>query len=418
MQAGVTTGFGVVSDSTANDTLDWVYLFSTDLAARYSNYTVKHYLWSDASQTFSAPSTIQTGTSGARYATFTASSSTLTLADADVGNFTTDLDVCCHVALDDWTPAANNCLVAHFGGSPNRSFRFYIPANGKPILEWSNDGTTLVSGQATVAPTVSDGSGTWLRATLDVDNGAGGYDLKFYTSSDGATWTQLGTTVTGVGTTSVYNANAVWELGGRGSTTEVMSGKFYEVNIRDGIDGPMIAPALPDLWQGSATTRPTLSGAPVLSVVNGSNPGSGLSYLGDATRLPKLLSNYGQAVTFISVGHNEGYSTGKTEIDLYSTMVTNVKANLYLSAPVLMSQNPRISPAASISEHALRASQVMNMAAKTGVPYIDIYGAYVGSGIDLTTLINNSDGIHPIQPLGSQFWANVVMGEFDRSVVV
>lgn len=151
-----------------------------------------------------------------------------------------DIDIRVKAALDDWTPATANDLASKWGTAGQRSWSFYVDTTGNLVLTWSTDGTAATTATSTAAPTVTDGAALWVRATLDVDNGASGYDAKFYTSSDGETWTQLGSTVTGGATTSIFDGTQTLYAGSDGAT-RYMSGDFYFASVRSGIDGTVVA---------------------------------------------------------------------------------------------------------------------------------------------------------------------------------
>jgi hypothetical protein len=81
----------------------------------------------------------------------------------------------------------------------------------------------------------------WVRATLDVDNGAAGRDIKFYTSTDGVTWTQLGATVTQAGTTSLFVGTAEVNVGSyNNGASERMAGRVFSAEVRNGIAGTVV----------------------------------------------------------------------------------------------------------------------------------------------------------------------------------
>jgi hypothetical protein len=119
---------------------------------------------------------------------------------------------------------------------------------GTLAYQWSADGSTAVATKnSSVAPTVSDGAIMWVRVTHDVDNGSGSNDVKFYTSTDDTndpdqvTWTQLGTTQSTAGTTSIANtANGIllgaWNAGANGN----LAGKIYRAAVYEGINGTKI----------------------------------------------------------------------------------------------------------------------------------------------------------------------------------
>src|SRR5690606_34393668 len=109
-------------------------------------------------------------------------------------------------------------------------------------LYWFPDGNNSsviqVNSTANLSSVVSpvDGQPLTLRATLDVDNGDGGYEVAFYVNG-----AQLGDVVVGDSTTSLIASTKGVTLGGRASGTAAMSGKVYNFTMRDGIDGAIIA---------------------------------------------------------------------------------------------------------------------------------------------------------------------------------
>lgn len=158
--------------------------------------------------------------------------------DAAALDITGDIDLRVKVAMDDWTPAAIQYLLAKYGAAGQRSYGLSLGTNGRLTIVWSAGGTTVLAAESTVAPTIADGATLWVRATLDVDNGASGNTATFFTSDDGSTWTQLGTAVTTAGTTSIFNSTSVLEVGSVvGGTSNAARGKFFRAQVRNGIDG-------------------------------------------------------------------------------------------------------------------------------------------------------------------------------------
>lgn len=174
-------------------------------------------------------------------------------ADLDI---TSDIDLRAAVALDDWTPASPMTLIGKWvQTSDDRQYLVRILSAGTIDLNWSTDGTsgTALNEQSTTAPTVTDGDLLLVRATLDVDNGSGGYDVKFYTKAapvgvvnddllDDTGWTQLGTTVTGGSTTSIGALAGDLEVGTfNGGANGPMAGQVYAGAVLDGIGGTTAA---------------------------------------------------------------------------------------------------------------------------------------------------------------------------------
>lgn len=409
-------GVQVLGDSTGDETTEWVYNTAQYLAAQYPAYTVKYRLWDDTSQDYLAPVVLQTGPQGEMYASFPAKS--LSIAAAQVTHIGGDIDLRADVALDDWTPASNQTIMARYGSAGNRAWRWYVGSTGAMTFEWSTDGTALIAKSST-NPGFVDGSRNWVRVTLDVDNGASGNDVKFYTSSDGATWNQLGSTITTGSTTSIFNPSSqAWEMGARGTNGERMSGKVYEVGIRNGLNGPTCNPRFPDAWTRPDDTSATFTGSPTLYIVNASKSGAGISYLNDSTRLPLMCPDYSQVACFLNSSHNEAWTTGPALNSLWSAWITAVKARLPFAALVAMTQNPRYSPASNIREMNIRHGQIAAIARQNGIGVIDTFKAFVadprGSALIAT------DGIHPTHNVGDNqgalLWASVVQAAIAASI--
>ena len=166
------------------------------------------------------------------------SGNTATSPDAAALDITGDIDIRAKIAMDDWTPSASNALIAKYGTAGQRS---YYLALGSPTgllqLNWSADGTNVITKNSTVAPTITDGSTLWVRVTLDVDNGASGNTVTFYTSTDGTTWTQLGDAVVTAGTTSIHSGTSILEIGTWGAGNAIARGKFFRAQVLNGING-------------------------------------------------------------------------------------------------------------------------------------------------------------------------------------
>ena len=164
------------------------------------------------------------------------SSNNASSPDSAALDITGDIDIKVYVACADWTPAIEQYFVAKFGAAGQRSLLFSLRPDGTLRLYTYADGTNDVTGTSSVATGIADGATKWVRATLDVDNGASQRVYKFYTSDDGSTWTQLGSTQTVAGTTSIFNSTAALVTGGLGSTGGFTSGTFFRTIIQSGFD--------------------------------------------------------------------------------------------------------------------------------------------------------------------------------------
>lgn len=168
-----------------------------------------------------------------------------------------DIDIRVLAAADDWTPAGVQTLLGKFTTAGNqRSYALVLNAAGTLSLVWSSDGAvgTVLTKTSTAAPVIANGTALWVRATLDINNGAAGNDVRFYTAPaeddpiDGLVWTQLGATVTTAGATSIYDGTAVLELGSQDAGTSAqLAGKIYKAEVYAGIGGTLVAAPIPAL---------------------------------------------------------------------------------------------------------------------------------------------------------------------------
>ena len=420
LAAGVSTGFGVLGDSTGNASTEWVALFGAHLAAMYPTYTVNHWTFNTSTQSFDPPTVIQTGAEGERWAVFS-SGDALSFPDSAITSPTGDLEIIVRVALNDWTPVAEQVLVSKFGGGGQRTFRFYVDSlnGGRPSFQWSADGTTLISANCPAGQgwsTPADGSALWLRVTLDVDNGASGNTVTYCTATIYGAWTQVGQVIT-AGTTSLFDSTTALQVGvrgGVGAEGATMSGKVGHVEIRNGLAGELVAPVLPELWQQTLASTVTLTGAPVLSIVNGSGSGYAITDLNETTRVKKLTPDFGQAVTIVSCSHNDYYCSGAAYLTDFTTLKSRVDVRLPLSTLAVTTQNPRTSPAAYVTIHARRASEQVGWARRNNAGIIDAHAAFATSTTPIADLVQPSDGVHPTDA-GSVLWAAVMARSFGAS---
>ncbi|MCX4778177.1 hypothetical protein [Streptomyces sp. NBC_01264] len=183
-----------------------------------------------------------------------------TTPDTAALDITGDLDV-----RADLTPSVWACRTGVFGWSVfgkynsttnQRSWLMAIRDDGVIEFRWSADGTAFSFALSTLPLPFGPGERGAVRATLDVNNGIGGYTVAFYTAPTLAgSWTQLGTsTVTTGGTTSIFNSTSGVEVGDIASNTYApVSRQYHGVEIRSGIGGSVVAD--PDFSaQASGTT--------------------------------------------------------------------------------------------------------------------------------------------------------------------
>lgn len=181
--------------------------------------------------------------------------SNLTTPDAAALDITGDIDVRVDIHPATWrAPGIGYLLMSKaLTTGDQRSWYLGLSEDGTVLFGWSSAGTsaTWITRESTSAIAADTGR-LALRATLDVNNGAAGHTVTFYTADniDGA-WTQLGSPVVTAGTTSIFSSTAVVEIGSGNSSNVIFidqyrfQGRVYAAEIRDGIGGTVVAD--PDL---------------------------------------------------------------------------------------------------------------------------------------------------------------------------
>lgn len=166
--------------------------------------------------------------------------------DAASLDITGDLDLRVEAARSDgWDPPSRQSLVSKFvTGTNQRSYRLAITDAGRLQLVWSTTGLAggVASASSTVAITAPSSGRLAVRATIDVDDGASGRIVRFYTAPTIAgPWTPLGDPVTGV-STSIFAGTATLEVGSiSAGTGERWTGSIVAVQVRNGIGGTAVA---------------------------------------------------------------------------------------------------------------------------------------------------------------------------------
>lgn len=164
-----------------------------------------------------------------------------TTPDAAALDITGDIDIRIEATLDNWQTDEPTALAGKYGSSGQQSWLLYVTRDGRPILQWTADGSTVNIASSEDAP-VAIGGHLAVRCTVDVNNGAGGHVVTFYSSdSISGPWTSLGG-LTGSGTTSFFASTAALEVGDVTSVTiNAPSGGIHALQLRSGIDGTIVA---------------------------------------------------------------------------------------------------------------------------------------------------------------------------------
>ncbi|MFE3855310.1 hypothetical protein ACFXPN_29780, partial [Streptomyces griseorubiginosus] len=174
-----------------------------------------------------------------------ATTSYLSTPSSAAYNITGDLDVRAEIAPESWHEPNMNIASRYDAGTNNRGWLLHNTAAGVPELIWSTDGTATTNAVATAYMPAHAGQRRALRATLDVANALGVWEVRFYTAltanAPEAEWQLLGDPVFGSGSTSVFNPAKPVEFGARSTSVQVgVEGRLYRLQLRGAIGGTVL----------------------------------------------------------------------------------------------------------------------------------------------------------------------------------
>jgi len=232
--------YGTLSGFTGLDVGNLIVSGTTLSLSGYSDVSIAGDFTLQNGATFTAPSgtfyiagdlITQSGTSSLRLPGVRGENAST--PDSAAVSIAGDIDIRVYAALDKWALGAAQGLLAKFDatGSNQRSYQIQIDASGFMFFEASANGsTTGYSATSTAAVTGYDGTPVWTRTTRNATTG----DVKFYTSTDGSSWTQLGTTVTATAG-AMFDGTAVLVVGEKNNSISPASGSFYRAQVRSNI---------------------------------------------------------------------------------------------------------------------------------------------------------------------------------------
>jgi hypothetical protein len=169
-------------------------------------------------------------------------------------NITSDLEVRVEFSADAISASASDivALAGRWGASGSFSWILTLIA-GIPRLYWSSDGTATGQHTATAyaALPAFAGQRLALKVTFDVNDGAGGIELRFWWAKSvddpDDNWHLLADPIasTALGTQTVFNPASqqltVGDAPAFSSTVDPFAGRVYRMQLRDGIGGTVLA---------------------------------------------------------------------------------------------------------------------------------------------------------------------------------
>lgn len=282
------------------------------------------------------------------------------------GNF----DAHCLVAMPSWSSLTACAFLSRYVTTNGRSYEFGMDTTGHLVLQWTPDTDAhILAAVSTVATGFAAYSAGWIRAALTVNNGSAQNEVRFYTSTDGVTWTQLGTTVTQAGTTSIAAGSDALSIGSRGSSASLFAGSYYRAKIYNGI----------------AATNATPSGTGTLAF-----DANFTQVPNNATSFTESSAN-GATVTVNSTGSKPAQVVGKQSVLFDGSAYYLKTAAFTLNQPetvVLMGkQNTWV---ANTSLFDGNSADTMAMATKVASPQVQIYAGSLSSSLTTWSIGANS----------------------------
>ncbi|CAB4172040.1 hypothetical protein UFOVP1007_15 [uncultured Caudovirales phage] len=149
-------------------------------------------------------------------------------------DITGNIEFVVQLAAASWASGVVQVLMGK--NAPNtpagESYVFYLTALGKPTMTIS-DGATESNPVSTLAVPFANFSTGWIKANWNVAGTA-----KFYTSTDGVNWTQLGTDVSATARSPQSKA-VILEIGSRTAGVAPFTGIIYRAQLYNGINGTL-----------------------------------------------------------------------------------------------------------------------------------------------------------------------------------
>lgn len=246
--------------------------------------------------------------------------------DSVAASITGDLDIRILAAMQVWASGSTYTLLSKRQTTGQASYRVGVNNGGGLFLEFSQNGTTLVSINSTNVVPFANGAAGWLRATRVSSSGA--VDLQY--STDNVTFTSLigGTGATG----ALFDSSSIVEIGSTlGGGTQNVNAKVFRAQIRNGISGPVVvdfnatdAAAGAGSWVSSATGE-TWS----VSSSGAGNTARIVDAFTDAS-LERLYGEPGATYKAVNANLTTGWSTAGTQTIAQTAIARDGSASAYL----------------------------------------------------------------------------------------
>lgn len=421
----------MLGDSTGNAVNEWFRIAFGNLAAAHPKFRAEYYGWDDPTlEPWSTPTSgaynpvdvVQTGVAGAVEQNTV--HDTFTRTAADLYGSTPEIGAAWGgnvIAQGDWsldgskavaTADTSRTIVASSGGS-------------------TGDQRVVASG-VTLTTSTSAANRSFYVVLKYID-GNNYILIEFRTASaTGATTLWIISRVAGVARNVVSQANIL--TANQASVTFSIECRITGLTVAAYLNGATTPSASGDLTQAEADGLATATSAGLRSenqtgmsvsgfdlyVTNNIPAATVKAYngsLGGTTwaqyQIPRMARLLPEApdVVFMSSSHNHGAMSTTNYLAEVKATIDAVRALWPDVGFVLVSQNPRYSPAAFRVEHGNRMVALRKYAKSRGYGYVGVYERFLTSAADEGRSKVQADGIHPTTgtgDTGSGLWATVV----------
>lgn len=177
-------------------------------------------------------------------------------ADSAAWSVTGDIDIRVKMTAPTW--AADHIFIDKWD-TGQQAYQFYIDSSDQLVFLVSTTGSNQLGIVSTVTTGFADGTTHWVRATRTSADGI----VTYYTSDDGETWDQLGDTVSPT-SGDINDSTASVYLGDMHGGFVPSDATVHYVEVRSGIDGPVVGYFDPALIPVAGTRDPTsaIAGGP------------------------------------------------------------------------------------------------------------------------------------------------------------
>lgn len=418
IERGEDAGAGFVGDSLFFASNGLPTNFSADLAAQYGA-THRVELFQAAGNMQSITRTVvQAGPSGRRYRGFSAGTTIggtlgLSMARADMDgsaavSFEAEISLSADSLNGSGWPDVGQWMVGQ-GSTGNRNAFYLNPTGVLGVLVTKSGGASTTSLQSSAAvPAMTADVPVRYRVDFVADNGSNA-TARFYWSTDqGATWTEVGTVRTAAQASVARDGASAYWIGLPFGQATGLDFKIYHAQVKIGTTRDPILPERLDIWSvdaGQTAGTPVLGGSPTIYIDQAAQNGATLmtngfftgAGAGDfPTEAYRCWTDHKPDFVVIRSSHND---TGVSPADWETYMdsaVTAVLARYAYDPPILhMTQNPESTSGSGAelgAQHNRRQGDIVLYALKKGRGCADIYRAFIDAN-NVSYL--SGDGVHP-----------------------